>query len=314
VLFRSGSRPPWCSRSRSADAATGRRRGTPRSRHTDRRSGSPTAPARAAPAPGPPRAPARAPCKDRPERSRAPRCPWRAAAPPRCGQRTGRARSCGAPSNRRSRAGSCLRRTGRSARAGWRGPRAPRPGAAPETAASQGHAVLPEGDLPEPVDLATGPGAPARHLQHELEQALAELGELGGPGGDGTRVEVDPAGLLVRERRVGADLEGGAWKAHGRAPPGGEQDDVRAGGDERRRGDPVVARRIDERDPAEPRGRWITVLQHLGHRRLAALLHTTERLFGQGRDAARLVARRRVLVDGLSVAPKVVAEGVDHLN
>ena len=107
----------------------------------------------------------------------------------------------------------------------------------------------------------------------------------------------------------------GDGKPSGVPRPGREQQHVRA----RRRPSPstnaVVARRVDQRRcrPARraPARRSASTCATGAS---PALLHAAERLLRQRRDAARLVARRRVLVDGLVVAAEVGAEAVDHVD
>ena len=70
------------------------------------------------------------------------------------------------------------------------------------------YAILEDGDVPEAVDLGLGLLAAGR-VDHQLQQVLGGLVDGLFAVGDDAGVEVDPAGLLLRQGGVGGDLQGG---------------------------------------------------------------------------------------------------------
>ena len=87
-----------------------------------------------------------------------------------------------------------------------------------------------------------------------------------------------------------------------------------AGGCEGRGGDAIVAGGLDQTKAAQPLFYRLSVARDLFNGRLAALLDAAQRLLLEGGDAAVLVARRGILVDGLVVAAEVVFELVNHTD
>ena len=124
------------------------------------------------------------------------------------------------------------------------------------------------------------------------------------------RVEIDPVRLALGQLRVGRDLDGRDRSAERRAAPGAEQHELRAGRRENRHGDHVVAGAGQQIQPR--RVERFAVIEHVRDLRRAAFLGAAERFFLQRRDAARLVAGGRVLVDDLIVPDEVVLETVHH--
>src|SRR5207302_2980001 len=152
--------------------------------------------------------------------------------------------------------------------------------------------------------------AAGRGLQYQAEEALARFGDRLRAVDDRAAVEVHVVFLVHEERRVGRELERGrGLAAVRRAAAGGEADHVGAARHLAGRRDRVVARRIH-------------VYEAVGNYRLgvlvdgdqiggAALRDRAERLLQYGGEAARLVARRGVVVHLVAVAPRVFLPPAD---
>ena len=123
-------------------------------------------------------------------------------------------------------------------------------------------------------------------------------------------VEIQPVPFFAEQRLIGRDLQAGYKRPQRRAPAGREQNQLTAGGGQRRYSHQVIARSGQQRQPrlAYP----AAIRQHIGHRRTAAFLDAAEGFLLQGGDAALFVAGRRILVDHLVVRPEILLEIVDH--
>ena len=126
-----------------------------------------------------------------------------------------------------------------------------------------------------------------------------------------TGVEVDPAVLLGGQVGVGGHLQRGRGAAQGGAAAGGEHDQLRAGSGQGGDGANIVAGAPDQVQALA--GDGLGVLQHVLHFAQAALLGAAQGFFFQGGDAARLVAGRRILVDGHVVVLIILLEAVDQV-
>ena len=155
------------------------------------------------------------------------------------------------------------------------------------------HSVLEDGDLPVAAQL--GLGALAFGHRDDLPQQFDGQLVEGGAGQHAAGVEIDPARLAGGEVGVGGDLEGGRGRPVRGAAAGGEEDQMGAGGGERGRRDPVVARAGDQGEAALLPA--LAVADDVHDRHGAGLADAAERLLLQGGDAAFAVAGRRVLVD-----------------
>ena len=82
----------------------------------------------------------------------------------------------------------------------------------------QNDAVLEDGDLAEAVLLGLGLLA-AGHADDQIQQILCGLVDALLAVSDDAGVEVDPAGLLLRQRGVGGDLQGGSRSRERSAAP-----------------------------------------------------------------------------------------------
>ena len=82
-------------------------------------------------------------------------------------------------------------------------------------------AVLEDGDLAEAVLLGLGLLA-AGHPDDQIQQILCGLVDGLLAVGDDAGVEIDPARLLLRQRGVGGDLQGGSRGRERGAAAGGE--------------------------------------------------------------------------------------------
>ena len=128
---------------------------------------------------------------------------------------------------------------------------------------------------------------------------------------DDAGVEVDPARLLLCQRGVGRDLQGGSRSGERRAAAGGEEDEVRACGGHGSGGHEVIAGAVEHIQALGDDG--VTIADDVHDGGGAALLDAATALVFQRGDAALLVARRGVVVDDLIVADEVLLEAVDHL-
>ena len=118
--------------------------------------------------------------------------------------------------------------------------------------------------------------------------------------------------LFHGEGRIGGDLQGRGRTAEGRAAPGGEKNELRAGGGERGGRDQVVARRAQQVQAGDRDA--LRVAEDALHGGRAGLLCAAESLVLESRDAARLVARRGVLVHRHMAALKIALEVVDQAH
>ena len=151
----------------------------------------------------------------------------------------------------------------------------------------------------------------AGHPDDQIQQILCGLVDGLLAVGDDAGVEIDPARLLLRQRGVGGDLQGGSRGREGRAAAGGEEDKVCTGGGHGGGGNEVIAGAVEHIQALGDDGVAVADDVHDGGR--AALLDAAAALVLQRGDAALLVARRGVVVDDLIVADEVVLKAVDHL-
>ena len=128
---------------------------------------------------------------------------------------------------------------------------------------------------------------------------------------DDAGVEVDPARLLLCQRGVGRDFQGGSRSGERRAAAGGEEDEVCACGGHGGGGHEVIAGAVEHIQALGDDGVAVADDVHDGGG--AALLDAAAALVFQRGDAALLVARRGIVVDHLIVADEVLLEAVDHL-
>src|SRR6218665_502921 len=149
--------------------------------------------------------------------------------------------------------------------------------------------------------------------QHLLEDALAHGRYRGLAVDDLAAVDVHVLLLPLPQRRVGGELERGRGRAAvGRAAPGGKADQVGPAGHLAGGADRVVARcvHVDQAVLRDRLGVFVHRLQVAG----AALGDRAERFFQDRGQAARLVARRGVVVHLALVDGRVVLPPFDALD
>src|SRR3954470_7961466 len=127
--------------------------------------------------------------------------------------------------------------------------------------ASKRDARFPDGDLALVIELVAGrlAGSSVDDEIHQLGFGLIHARAFQHLAG----VEIDPAWLLLRERGVGGNLEGGHRESQRCPAAGGKQKQSSPGGDQRGGGNSIIARRFQQRKSRLVGA--LTVEQHLAH-------------------------------------------------
>ena len=116
--------------------------------------------------------------------------------------------------------------------------------------------------------------------------------------------------LHLRQGGIRGDLHRRDEGSERGAATGGEQHDLATGSRQGGRGHQVVARGAQQVQAVLRQA--FAIAQDTADRTFPALLRAAERFFLQGGDAARLVARRGILVHGHAAADEVLLEVVDQ--